>query len=86
MKATYIDYKDTKSFSSTVIRYLDQDTQLQPFISAQPTPEGFKHILENRKAPADRQVLADILNEQYARTNKPGSYSRVHANIELLRS
>lgn len=32
MKATYIDYRDTNSFSKTLIAYLDNHPELQPFL------------------------------------------------------
>ena len=87
MKATYIDYKETKSFSSAVIRYIEQDPALKPFISTFPTLEGFAEAINNRKVTADREVLVEVLKEQYSRTSIPDfESSAVAANIELLAS
>ena len=41
MKATYIDYKDTGSFSKTLLAYLDDAESLSSFYGNRPTIEGF---------------------------------------------
>jgi bacillithiol biosynthesis cysteine-adding enzyme BshC len=84
MKATYIDYSETNSFSNAVIRYLDQDPELAPFISYQPTVEGFARLLENKKVVADRQVLVNVLREQYAGMANDPTLNAVAENIRLL--
>ena len=86
MKATYIDYSETNSFSPAVIRYLEQDPQLAPFISYKPTIEGFKQLIANKKSGCDRQTLVKVLNEQYAEitNSREQDISLVSKNIELL--
>lgn len=66
MKATYIDYSQTHSFSPAVISYLRQDEKLKPFISHPPTLEGFSQLLENKKAQTNRELLVKIIREQYS--------------------
>ena len=61
MKATYIDYSDTQSFSNAVIRYINQDQKLAPFISFEPTLKGFSQLLENKKVVANREILVKVL-------------------------
>ncbi|WP_207534650.1 bacillithiol biosynthesis cysteine-adding enzyme BshC [Desertivirga arenae] len=84
MKATYINYSDTRSFSSTVLSYLAHDPKLSPFISHFPTIENFGKLLEERKVTANRSILVDSLLKQYARLNTATS-SAVNGNIQLLR-
>lgn len=66
MKATYLDYSETNCFSPTLIRYIEKDPQLSPFISFQPTFEGFEELLVNYKSSADRLALVSVLKEQYS--------------------
>ena len=86
MKATYIDYSDTNSFSPAVISYLDQDPKLAPFISYQPDLEGFRQLLRDKKVVADRQILVRVLKEQYASINggNPDDSNAVFQNIDSL--
>ncbi|WP_166332900.1 bacillithiol biosynthesis cysteine-adding enzyme BshC [Sphingobacterium chungjuense] len=68
MKATYIDYKDTNSFSQTLLAYLDGDPKLAPFYGYRPTIENFdKQIAEKSSFPkATRKLLVEQLQLQYA--------------------
>ena len=84
MKATYIDYKETNSFSPSLIRYLEHDPQLEPFISYPPTLNGFEKLLKNKKTLADRKILIEVLKEQYASILSNNKSSKVEKNIELL--
>jgi len=86
MKATYIDYSETNSFSTGLISYLEQDPGLAAFISYQPDIDGFKQLLSNKKVIADRQQLVSILKEQYAgiEGNKVSDQTLVSDNVELL--
>lgn len=65
MKATYIDYKDTNSFSSTLLAYLDNDPALAAFAGNRPTIEGFARQLETKAGKTDRAVLVRVLRQQY---------------------
>jgi bacillithiol synthase len=84
MKATYINYSDTHSFSSTVLSYLAHDPKLSPFISYFPNLENFGKLIAEKKITANRAVLADTLVDQYYRLNTP-VHPSVNSNIELLR-
>src|SRR5690606_21382179 len=68
MKATYIDYQDTNSFSKTLLAYIDNDPQLASFAGNRPTLEGFGEQirLQAKNGKANRAVLVAALREQYA--------------------
>lgn len=83
MKATYIDYSDTNSFSSTALSYLAQDPKLEPFVSYFPTLENFGKFISGKKVTADRQILHDVLLQQYAES-VPTLHDKVSKNIQLL--
>jgi len=87
MEASCISYKDTGYFSPTVIDYIDNKADLQPFYSYRPDMNGFADLLKNKKVIADRVVLATVLSEQYARiTNFDCSVSKlVLSNITSLK-
>jgi bacillithiol biosynthesis cysteine-adding enzyme BshC len=94
MDVDCISYKETGFFSPTVIDYLEDKPELKPFYSYRPTLEGFAEFLKNKKVVADRELLADTLDDQYQLIDK---YARiwdaefsipqpVKQNIESLRS
>jgi bacillithiol biosynthesis cysteine-adding enzyme BshC len=86
MDANCIDYKQTGFFSKTVTDYLDNAPELQSFYSYRPTPEGFAQLLQNKKVTANRQLLVQVLNEQYFKADTlPLLHAdTVKANIDLL--
>jgi len=84
MKATYINYSDTHSFSPTVLSYLAHDPKFNPFISHFPTLENFGKLLQQKKVAANREILANTLLEQYSRINS-ALHNSVKTNIELIR-
>ena len=65
MKVKYIDYNETRCFSSTVIRYLDEDKQIAPFINQFPDLTAFKSIIKDRNFKGNRVTLVEVLNHQY---------------------
>lgn len=65
MKATYIDYKDTGSFSKTLLAYLDDVESLSSFYGNRPTVEGIKAQIEQKKIFENRKLLVAQLKEQY---------------------
>lgn len=83
MKANYIDYSETNSFSAAIIRYLEKDPNLAPFYSFNPDIEGFRSLINSKEDNFNRKVLCSVLQEQYQRLNKPAS-PEVLKNIELL--
>lgn len=82
MKATYIEYKDTNSFSKTLLAYLDGNQDLAPFYGNAPTFEGFAKQIEQRKSFPHRAVLTSELRKQYGALLE--NADAVAQNIELL--
>lgn len=81
MKATYIDYKDTNSFSKTLLAYLDNDPALAPFAGNRPDTDGFARQL-GAERDIDREVLVQSLRRQYGEALR--SLPAVAANVEAL--
>lgn len=80
MKATLIDYKDTRSFSKLLLNYLANDESLHPFYGNRPDLDGLRKQLEEKKFPY-RKELTHTLLKQYR------DYQSSHKtlqNIELL--
>jgi bacillithiol biosynthesis cysteine-adding enzyme BshC len=65
MDVTCIRYKETGFFSPTITDYLEDKPELRSFYSYRPTFEGFAEFLQNKKVIADRELLADTLEDQY---------------------
>lgn len=83
MKASYIDYSETNSFSPAIIRYLENDPNLDQFRAFAPTIDGFSKLIAAKKDVCNRQVLVDVLKSQYQRVNGLVS-DAVNQNINLL--
>ena len=83
MKATYIDYSDTGSFSQTLLAYLANEEKLQPFFGHRPNLAGFGAQIEERREFPHRSLLADELQRQYG--NLLEDSPRVAEQIDLLR-
>jgi len=87
MDSACINYKDTGSFSPTVIDYLENRPELRPFYSYRPDMDGFAELLENKKIVADREILYTVLTKQYAKVSPLTTHhSLLTNNISLLRS
>src|SRR3546814_16595482 len=82
MKATYIDYKDTDSFSKTLLAYLANAPALAPFAGNRPDMEGFARQIEAKADKTDRGPLVQVLRRQYG--NRLAEQSAVAANISAL--
>src|SRR5690606_33283596 len=80
MKATYIDYSDTLSFSQLLIKYLENDQRLNDFYGNRPDEAGFARQIDN-KSPINRDVLVKSLlaQQQNSKTS-----DKSLANIHLL--
>ncbi|UEG49864.1 bacillithiol biosynthesis cysteine-adding enzyme BshC [Ferruginibacter lapsinanis] len=64
--ASHISYANTGYFSRMVADYIAADKKLQPFYHHPVSIEGVKAaIAERKKYPTDRNLLADVLSEQY---------------------
>lgn len=84
MKATYIDYKDTNSFSKTLLAYLAADEELANFYGNSPDISGFAKQIELKSSFTinNRTILVDQLKRQYGTVLADSP--QVAANIELL--
>lgn len=79
---TYINYKDTNSFSDLVCDYIDDTKTLMPFYQFTPDKKGIKQAIDARKNTAiNRLALVAALKEQYAFVH---SSDAVSANIQSL--
>ncbi|HQS53238.1 MAG TPA: bacillithiol biosynthesis BshC, partial [Daejeonella sp.] len=67
MKAAYIDYSETRSFSEGLIRYLNNEAELNSFQSYSPNLQGFKELLASKKNNSNREILVEVLMEQYSK-------------------
>ncbi len=65
MKATYIAYKDTKSFSKLLLDYLDRKESVRPFFGNTPDMAGFAAQLAEKAGKTDRPLLVNSLHAQY---------------------
>jgi bacillithiol biosynthesis cysteine-adding enzyme BshC len=81
MKAKYISYQDTHSFSKLVLDYVNDEEFLKSFYSYRPDLEGLKHAVDNHQFVGDRKVLVDALKNQYSGID---THKAVAANIDLL--
>lgn len=82
MKAIYIDYSDTGSFSKTLLAYLANEDALSPFYGQRPDLAGFKAQLVQKQGFAHRKLLQEQLGQQYAELL--ASAPEVAKNIALL--
>jgi bacillithiol biosynthesis cysteine-adding enzyme BshC len=82
MKAAYIPYGDTNSFSALLLNYLEGDERLQAFYGNRPDHAGFAARL-SQPDQTDRDVLADILALQHEGSHTSAA---TQENIQLLRS
>lgn len=66
MQAKYISYQETNAFSAVVLDYISGKDQLKSFYKYTPDFNGFSEAIKNRKFNADRTVLVNTLQRQYA--------------------
>lgn len=86
MKATYIDYSKTHSFSETLLRYLANDSELEPYLSFYPNIANFGKLIEQKKNTANRKVLVETLLRQYSDSEYNNEYSTLTlSNIQNLK-
>ena len=82
--STRIPYRQTGSFSKTVVDYIDQDPSLKVFFKYPPTLQGVRKAIEDRKKfTYDRKVLVQELRKQYAAVELS---EKTKNNIEALAS
>ncbi len=82
MEAQYISYKETGCFSPTIIRYLDDDNTLKPFINEFASIAVFEKIIKEKSVIADRNMLIKVLNSQYQAIDNQSQ--KLIQNIEIL--
>lgn len=86
MKVTHIPFQKTGFFSKTMIDYLEQHPNIQPYYHNFPTLDGFAKQIEEKKMSVraeSRTVLVEALKKQY--TNVMASEETL-ANIEALQN
>lgn len=66
MKPARLPFELTGQFESIFLDYLYQDAKIKPFGGASPTIEAFEAQLQRSFPAARRQVLRDVLTQQYA--------------------
>jgi len=77
MKAKYISYQETHSFSKLVLDYVNDEAFLKPFYSYRPDLDGLKQAFESRNFQGNRAELVEVLTKQYQniKTNKAVSHN-----------
>lgn len=83
MKASYINYSDTNSFSETLLAYIAKDKKLIPFIEDWPELDHFEDQIKRKQGKTDRQALVKVLEQQYTQVSNP--FQEVNHHISLLR-
>lgn len=80
---TYLPYSDTGYYSKLVTDYLSSAKELQSFYRYQPDADGLAEAIADRaKYPVERNLLADLLEQQYHKLDKS---TAVEENLQLLR-
>ena len=83
MQVEKIDLRDTNSFSNFFLDYLDDKEALRKFHSLRPKIECFEEQISKKQfADENRQVLCQVLEEQYGKVNKS---SAVETNLTNLK-
>jgi bacillithiol biosynthesis cysteine-adding enzyme BshC len=80
--STYLDYEQTGYFSTIITDYINQSDKLQPFYQHPVSVEGIRKAISERQAVAtNRQLLVDVLQQQYAAV---ATTQLVQQNIQQL--
>jgi len=67
MKIDKLSFSETGSFSPIFLDYINDKNELRPFYHHRPELEGFKAQIAEKQLPqAQREVLAKVLQQQYA--------------------
>ncbi len=65
MKAQFVSYSATQSFSKLSLDYLSGDSALLPFYDFSPDWDGLEKAIQNRDVTGDRTILYQTLLKQY---------------------
>ncbi|MCE3279769.1 MAG: bacillithiol biosynthesis cysteine-adding enzyme BshC [Bacteroidetes bacterium] len=87
-KKTQINLSETKQFSKLIVDYINADEKLRKFYSYLPDISSFEQVIEDHsKVSINRELLADVLNDQYASRIKiiETDYQKTRSNIDLLK-
>ena len=85
MKATYIDYSETHSFSDTLLNYLAQSAELEPFHCCWPEMQNFGELISRKTNHTNRDVLVNVLQQQYSASEYQNQLAQpVLQNIQRL--
>jgi len=85
MEASCISYKETGFFSPTVIDYIENRADLQPFYGYRPDMDGFAQLLKNKKVVADREILHRVLSKQYAEKSESQKAGKSESETNIKR-
>jgi bacillithiol biosynthesis cysteine-adding enzyme BshC len=78
MKATYIDYNDTLSFSSLLINYFENNEQLAPFYGNRPDEAGFSKQINNKTFRHRKTLVNSLLAQQGNCQTSEESLANIH--------
>ncbi|MGB1283933.1 MAG: bacillithiol biosynthesis cysteine-adding enzyme BshC [Polaribacter sp.] len=85
MKVTHIPFQKTGFFSKTILDYLEQNNNIQPFYTNFPTIKGFQKQLEEKEKSfslQSRLTLVEVLEHQYKEFN---ASEKTAKNIAFLK-
>jgi bacillithiol biosynthesis cysteine-adding enzyme BshC len=82
--STRIPYRQTGSFSSLVLDYIDQDASLRNFYTKPPSLQGIRDAIEARSSfNTSREALVKVLTAQYENVS---TGKKLRSNLESFRS
>ena len=84
METTKLDFSKIPQLSKKDVAYVAEDPALSPFYKYKVRIENFREVIANKEIEEiDRQVIVDVLNEQYKKVER---HPLVSKNIESLAS
>ncbi|MBE7178811.1 MAG: bacillithiol biosynthesis cysteine-adding enzyme BshC [Mucilaginibacter polytrichastri] len=87
MRAVPFDYAKTGCFSEAITRYINEDEALREFYRYPVTFDGFAAILKEHHFAGDRNLLTEVLSEQYSKTTFSADHSAIrNQQLELLKN
>lgn len=71
MQPEYINYHQTHAFSPIVLDYIEGSEKLRTFYQYTPDMAGFEQAVKHRNFTGNRNLLVDILKQQYSHLSPP---------------